>query len=125
MNSGVLVDSDVLIWFLRGRKDIIPIVEKLLTENRLFTSPISVAEIIAGAKSNEEKQITEFFNLIEILDIDKSIAVTAGNFIKKYYKSHSVELADAIIAATAKDNKLLLWTLNKKHYPMIVKEKFF
>jgi len=42
----------------------------------------------------------------------------AGRYVNRYGKSHGVEVMDALIAATAKVNRLPLWTLNKKHYPM-------
>ncbi len=38
--------------------------------------------------------------------------------MKAYRASHSTEVADALIAATARVAVLPLWTLNKKHYPM-------
>ena len=33
-------------------------------------------------------------------------------------KIHSVEIADALIAAAAFVGKCALWTLTRKHYPM-------
>jgi len=38
---------------------------------------------------------------------------------RDYGKSHGVGIADAIIAALAKDLNAKLATLNKKHYPML------
>ncbi|MBI4484176.1 MAG: hypothetical protein HY652_14975 [Acidobacteria bacterium] len=38
--------------------------------------------------------------------------------ISAYSRSHGVELADALVAATAYWNKIPLWTLSKRHYPM-------
>ena len=54
----------------------------------------------------------------------KKIGKVVGFFINKYRKSHSVELADALIAACVKVKELKLWTLNKKHYPETF-EKFW
>jgi len=42
----------------------------------------------------------------------------AGDYLKRYAKSHHVELGDALIAATASIHKLELWTRNRRHYPM-------
>jgi predicted nucleic acid-binding protein len=38
--------------------------------------------------------------------------------LRRYRKSHGVELADALIAATAVAHSAMLWTRNRKHYPM-------
>ncbi len=59
------------------------------------------------------------FGLMECLKIDDAIGRKAGEYMKAYYRaSHSTEIADALIAATACVTDLPLWTLNKKHYPM-------
>lgn len=42
----------------------------------------------------------------------------AGEYIRRYRKSHSVELGDALIAASAVVSGAALWTRNRKHYPM-------
>jgi predicted nucleic acid-binding protein len=39
--------------------------------------------------------------------------------------SHNVTLADAVIAAVTVYYDLILWTLNRKHYPMLSEEQFF
>jgi predicted nucleic acid-binding protein len=38
--------------------------------------------------------------------------------MKRYRKSHAVELGDALIAAASVLNRASLWTRNMKHYPM-------
>jgi predicted nucleic acid-binding protein len=38
--------------------------------------------------------------------------------LQQYRRSHAVEVADALIAASAVLNHAELWTLNRKHYPM-------
>ena len=42
----------------------------------------------------------------------------AGKLVKQYRLSHSVEIPDAIIAATSLLSDMELNTLNIKHYPM-------
>ena len=42
----------------------------------------------------------------------------AGAYLLDYRKSHSAELGDALIAATAVLNNSELLTRNRKHYPM-------
>jgi predicted nucleic acid-binding protein len=124
-DNGILLDSDIIIWFLRGKEDIVSEVHNLIIKNKLFVSPISIAEIYAGARTKEEKHINAFFSLIETISIDNTTGKLAGKYLSKYSKSHNIEIADSLIAATANNYELTLWTMNKKHYPMIKRNKFY
>jgi predicted nucleic acid-binding protein len=42
----------------------------------------------------------------------------AGIYLRQYRRSHGIEIADALIAATVAANRAQLWTRNRKHYPM-------
>ena len=53
-----------------------------------------------------------------MLPVDGETGRRAGDYLRQYRKSHSVELGDALIAATAVQNDAALWTRNRKHYPM-------
>ncbi len=44
--------------------------------------------------------------------------------MQTYRKSHHVTLSDSLIAASTVLNNLKIWTLNKKHYPMISQKDF-
>ena len=124
-NNGILLDSDIIIWFLRGKEDIVSIIHNLIIKNKLYVSPISIAEVYAGVRPKEEKLINAFFSLIETINIDNSTGKLAGKYLNKYSKSHNVEIADSLIAATVINYSLKLWTLNKKHYPMIKRGEFY
>ena len=39
-------------------------------------------------------------------------------YLQKYARSRAVELGDALIAAWASVHGAMLWTRNRKHYPM-------
>ena len=52
-----------------------------------------------------------------IIPISIQIAEEGGLIKNKYQKSHQIGLADALIASTAKLEKLKLVTLNVKHFP--------
>jgi len=119
MKNNVLLDSDVIIWFLRGRVDIKEKLQKFFMQEPIYTTPVSVAEIYAGLRSNESKMIKEFFNQLNVSTITYDIGCMAGEFLNKYSKSHGVELGDALIAASVLTFNLKLWTLNSKHYPML------
>ncbi|MBI3031345.1 MAG: type II toxin-antitoxin system VapC family toxin [Candidatus Rokubacteria bacterium] len=115
----ILLDSDVIIAWLRGHDRFADLIPALLTRGEVLTwTPVSVAEIFAGVRKGEEQQIENLFLVLEPLSLSAEIGRRAGQYMKAYSRSHGVELADALVAATAHFSGLPLWTLNKRHYPM-------
>ena len=84
----------------------------------LFCSPVTVAELWHGSRPSEHKFLDALFAVVQSVPIDQEIAKRTGEYLRQFRKSHSVELGDALIAATAVLHNLLLWTRNHKHYPM-------
>ena len=116
-NEKILVDTDILIDFLKGQQESVLYIKN--NSNIISISVISVAELFSGIRNKIEKKDIEYFlNLFPILSVTPEIAKLGGIFRNKYFKSFNVSLADAIIAATAKINDLNLKTLNTKHFPM-------
>jgi predicted nucleic acid-binding protein len=81
-------------------------------------SPVTVAELWHGARPQEHKILENLFGVIQCVPIDLEIGRRAGDYLRVFAKSHSVELGDALIAATASVHGLELWTRNRRHYPM-------
>ena len=118
MSNEILIDTDILVDFLRGNREAVFFLKAHLKE--IVLSSISVAELYAGVKDNEEQEeLDEFVKLFPILHITKEIAKIGGLYKRDFAKSHGIGIADAIIAATIKVHKLELKTLNIKHYPML------
>lgn len=119
--SGVLVDSDILIEVLRGRK---PEVVRLWSdtvsegEEALFYSPVTLAEIRHGMRGHEWEATERVLSSMVSVPIEVEIGARAGDYLRAFHASHAVELGDALIAATASVHQLALWTQNRKHFPM-------
>ncbi len=114
----LLIDTDVLIDYLRDKPEAVSYVEGL-TE-RLLVSAVTIAELYAGVRDGaEHTALDSFIRAFEIVAVDEEIAVTGGLYRRDYSKSHSTGLADALIAATAKIRNAELVTLNRKHFPML------
>lgn len=87
-------------------------------------------ELIQGMKDKSElrsfqKQITRWG--IGIVHIDHEISSRASFYVQEYFLSHSMKMADALIAATAIQVGEALLTANDKHYkfiPNIAVKKF-
>jgi predicted nucleic acid-binding protein len=116
----VLLDSDVIIEVLRARDQALLARWNALIasgEEVLF-SPVTAAEIWEGARPREHPDITLCFTLLDCAEIDYEIGHLAGELLRRYSRSHGLEIADALIAATAIRRDATLWTRNRKHYPM-------
>lgn len=117
MSGSILVDTDILIDFLRGHKKAIRFIDEY--SSQIILSPIVVAELYAGVKGTDELSVLEnFLSLFHVVPLTSEIAKLGGLYRRDFGKSHGVGLADAILAATAKVEKAELKTLNVKHYPM-------
>jgi|SRR5271165_1257646 len=116
----VLVDSDVLIEVSRGRNSEIVTrwIDLSKSDSAVLYSPVSVTELWAGARPNEFEALTQLFRSLTCIPIDGESGRQAGLYLRQYRKSHGIEIADALIAAGALARKALLWTRNRKHYPM-------
>jgi predicted nucleic acid-binding protein len=116
--SLVLIDTDVLIDFLRGLEKAKNFVAGL--PEQVYISAITVAELHIGVRNSKERAaLTEFLDTLETIALDAELAAEGGLIRRDYGKSHGVGLNDALIAATALKNRLQLVTLNDKHYPMV------
>ncbi len=114
----LLIDTDVLIDYLRGNPQAVQFVEH--DGRRFLISAISVAELYAGVRDGAERTALEIFlSVFDLVSVDGSIAEKGSLYRRDYFSSHGVSLADALIAATASVRNATLVTLNRKHFPMI------
>ena len=79
-------------------------------------------ELLQGMKNKRElrilqKSLREWST--EIIQINENISNRAMFFVEDYYLSHSMELGDAIIAATALEKSEVLLSANVKHYEFL------
>ena len=116
----VLTDSDILIEVSRGRDK--AIVSQWLalgqSDALIVFSAVSAAELWAGARLSEYAALEALFDALICVPIDTAVGRRAGEYLRRYRKSHGVESSDALIAASAVGSGARLWTRNRKHYPM-------
>ena len=115
-----LLDSNIIIDYLRGSRNIVDFINHLIDTNAILgCCPINITEVYAGMKEKERRSTEELFEILRIFLIDTDVAKMAGDMIRNYKRQGiTLELADAIIAAVAINNNLVLITYNKRHYPM-------
>jgi len=114
----ILVDTDVLVDFLRGYSKAVTFINR--HSARIILSSIVVAELYAGVKGDaEEAALDSFVSFFPVAPVTSKIARAGGLYKQNYGKSHGIGLADAILAATAEAGNAELKTLNVKQYPML------
>lgn len=114
----LLIDTDVLIDYLRDQADSVAYLESLTPP--LSVSAITVAELYAGVRDGAERAVLDqFVSSFRVIAIDEAIAIRAGLIRRDFGKRHGTGLADAIIAATAESQEAKLVTLNHKHFQML------
>lgn len=112
----VVVDTDILIHFLRGNEVAKSFLRTVAGEGAPCCSVITVAEIHAGMRASEKKATHELLDSLVILPITREIAEMAGR-LKQTTRQMRLELDDCLIAATALVEGATLATGNRRHYP--------
>jgi len=115
-NSKKLLDTDVLIWYMKGNDNAYRIIED---SKRFFISVITYMELVQGMRNKTElnslRRAIHAWNA-KMLYISEDISVKAMFFVEQHYVSHAIHLADALIGATAILHGLPILTANDKHY---------
>lgn len=117
----ILLDSSVLIDLFRKKdKSKSYFFELLSEENDFAISTITQYEIGIGNKSSSSEFWNDLYGKLIILPFDQNcsdVAIEVYASLKKQNKL--IDLADLLIGATAKNHRIPLATLNKKHFQRI------
>ena len=114
-----LLDTDILIWVLRGKPEAIGFLSELLKNETPAISVLSIYEIWVGARISEKETLASFLSGFQIIDVHESIARQGAEYYREFRtKGMTLSSTDAMIAATAWMEKLVLVTQNRRHFPM-------
>ncbi|MCD4742091.1 MAG: type II toxin-antitoxin system VapC family toxin [Desulfobacteraceae bacterium] len=115
----MLIDTDVLIWYLKGNKKAYQIIEN---SNIFFISVVTYMELVQGMRDKKElnnlRKALRIWNA-QILYISEDISAKAMFYVEQHFLSHSIQLADALIGATAIASGNPILTGNDKHYKIM------
>ena len=116
----MILDSDVLIEILRGNlRTSRWVAAQGATGETLRYSPVSRAELGAGLRRGEEEGIEALFAALHPVTIDSIAGDLAGKRLRRYRRSHALELGDALIGASVLQHGERLATFNRRRYPGI------
>ena len=115
----ILIDTDVLIWYLRGNKEAYTLIHSL---PNFCISSVTHMELVQGMRNKDElrtlQKTLKQWN-VKTIYINEEISAKALFYVEEYFLSHSMQLADALIGATATMYGIKLITANDKHYKII------
>lgn len=117
-NLRIIVDTDIVIKIFRGDKEKRELLQSI--QGELGLSVITAMELMNGAKSRKrEFEVSKAVKAYFLFPLTNNIGIKAFAIVKKYHLAYSVLVADAIIAATAIDSRLKLYTDNVNDYSFI------
>ncbi len=115
----MLFDTDVIVWALRGNRKA---ADRLDAEPALHLSAVSYMELLKGCRDKDDQRLTTTFIRdmgFQTVPIDENVSHRAIVYMEEFTLSAGLDLADALIAATAAEHKVALCTANDKHYRKI------
>lgn len=112
----MLVDTDVLIWHLRGYPQATRRLDEL---GALTLSAVSYLEVLQGMRNKAElvavKKMLQH-RAATLLPVSEAITKRAIDLMESITLSHGLQMGDALIAATALDHGIPVLTANVKHF---------
>ena len=115
----MIIDTDIFIWYMRGNEKAYKSIEDA---NNFLISVVTYMELVQGMRSKNElnslRKALHSWNA-KILYISEEISSKAMFYVEQHFLSHSLQLADALIGATAVAYGLPILTGNDKHYRII------
>lgn len=112
----MIFDTDILIYVEKGNRKAASWVDKA---GKRFISVQTYMELLQNARNKtQHKYVKEFLHgmSFHVLPFTENIGHRASIYIEEYTLACGLDSADAIIAATATENNMILATSNARHF---------
>jgi len=113
-----LVDADLLIDLLNGFRPTVEFIAVLQQPDDVFTTAaVAIAEAMTGIAPARRPDARAFLATFVCLDATRDVALRAGELrYDAFRRGRPLPAADALIAATAIENRAILLTRNRRHF---------
>ena len=118
LNMSYALDTNSILYYLKKHKNLSDFFISIIQGSEpVSLSVVNKIELLSysGLQEEDEKQIKEFIQDFKMRELDDEIVDKTIEVRRKY----KLKLPDAIIAATAMINNLILVTHNKKDFKEI------
>lgn len=114
------IDSDVLIWHLRGEKRAAALLRRLSheSETELWIGALQRAEVVFFMRPPEVTATRALLSRFKTEAVTQPIVDLGGELYRRWHPSHGIDVNDALLAATSALTGGKVYTQNLKHYPM-------
>lgn len=112
----MIFDTDVVIWFFRGNGTAAELIER---QTDRAVSVVSVMELYQGARSRDEiRKIRRFLqeSSFRVIPLNEAMSHLALTLVEEHAMKDGLQMADALIAATARQTATTLATGNVRHF---------
>ncbi|MBI1317340.1 MAG: PIN domain-containing protein [Candidatus Hydrogenedens sp.] len=117
VESGLLVDTDILVDVYRNHGPTVALLSALETTHTIQFDLLSEMELIAGCRNKDELSRSRGFleRFHRIVPSEQSL-LRASALLSQHYLSDGLSIPDAIIASTSIELGIPLLTRNLKHF---------
>lgn len=115
----MIFDTDIFIWAQRGNEKAVKLFDK---EDEKYLSVQTYMELLQNAKNKTQHKYTKDFLTtfgFFVLPLTENIGHRASIYVEEYALLSSLGSGDAIIAATAVENNMILASSNVKHFKVV------
>jgi len=122
METKVILDTSVLIDFIRNEKDAVSFVKNLSDKYEICTTDINVFELYYGAylSKQTDKNVAAVKGIINTLIVfsttEESMEISAKLLADLDKKGQKIEIKDVLVAGICLLSSCPIVTQNKKHF---------
>jgi tRNA(fMet)-specific endonuclease VapC len=119
--SGIIVDTDIIIDYLKKAQPGADILKKHYLSTRINITSITLYELLCGVqKSGNERLINRLLRYVTVVPLDEASARKAAalHYALKC-KGMDIGVKDSLIAGICEAHKLPLLTRNIKHFSRV------
>src|SRR3989338_4963437 len=122
METKVILDTTVLVDFIRNKEDAVSFVKNLSEKHEICTTDINVFELYYGAylSKQTDKNVAAVKGIINIIIVfsttEESMEISAKLLAELVKKGQKIEIKDVLVAGICLLNSCPIATQNKKHF---------
>lgn len=112
----MIFDTDIFIWVEKGNEKASRFIEK--AEERFLSIQTYMELLQCAGNKTQHKNVKDFLSSygFVVLPFTENIGHRASIYIEEYTLTTGLRAADAVIAATATENNMVLVSGNIKHF---------